>query len=462
LLTAQGCDSIIVLTVTIKPTAQTNITQTICQGSSVVFNGNTLITTGVYKDTLSTSLGCDSIITLSLIVNPVKQTTQNPVICQGNTITVGTHTYSVSGIYKDTLRTSLGCDSIVTTNLTVTNTPQAVSIVANKNPICQGEAVRFTATALNPAAVTTYQWFLNGNPVGANSSIYNPSGLNSGDSVYVQIQSAGGCTSNPISISNVIGIGVDSINFTVPSVSYCAGENGLLSLNISPSNYSVLWQNGTSSTTTVNADTLRVNNTTSANISFTINYGNGCNVSGVVPVVVFPSPNINATVNNPVVTYDEEVQLDVQHSGVLTYNWSPAGQVSNDTIKDPTAIIRATTLFTVEVRDLNNCRNSDTVWVLLVDDCQSEYIYLPTAFSPNGDGVNDCFRVVSPPALSDFKLLIFNRWGEKLFETTNPLACWDGTYKGADVMGDSYVFLVSFKCSSGEVLSKKGTVSVVK
>ena len=462
LLTSQGCDSIIVLTVTVKPTAQMNISQTICQGSSVVFNGNTLTTAGIYKDTLSTSLGCDSIITLTLSVNPVKQATQNPSICQGNTITVGTHTYSVSGNYKDTLLTSLGCDSIVTTNLTVSNTPQSVSIAADKNPICQGEAVRFTATALNPATVISYQWFLNGNPVGANSSIYNATGLNTGDSVYVQIQSAGGCISNPISISNVIGIQKDSLSFSILSVSYCAGESGLIDLNISPSNYSVLWQVGTGTQTTINADTLRVNNTSSVNIGFTINYGNRCSVSGTVPVSVFPTPAINATVNNPVVRYDEEVQLDVLHSEVLSYNWLPASQVSNDTIRNPTSIITATSLFTVVVRDANNCTNSDTVLVQLLDDCQSEFIYIPSAFSPNGDGINDCFRVVSPPALSDFKLLIFNRWGEKLFETNNVTGCWDGTYKGVDVMGDSYVFLISFKCTSGKVISKKGTVSVVK
>ena len=87
---------------------------------------------------------------------------------------------------------------------------------------------------------------------------------------------------------------------------------------------------------------------------------------------------------------------------------------------------------------------------------------MPDGFSPNRDGINDCFAIVSPPRLSDFKMTIFNRWGEKVFETNDKDVCWDGTFKGADAMIDSYPYLISFKCYNGTHLSKKGLVSVIR
>ncbi|HMV14563.1 MAG TPA: gliding motility-associated C-terminal domain-containing protein, partial [Chitinophagales bacterium] len=76
--------------------------------------------------------------------------------------------------------------------------------------------------------------------------------------------------------------------------------------------------------------------------------------------------------------------------------------------------------------------------------------------------VNDCFGILLPPILTDYKLIIFNRWSEKIFETSDKDICWDGTYKGEAVQSDSYVYLLSFTCYNEERLSKKGTVSVLR
>jgi gliding motility-associated-like protein len=98
----------------------------------------------------------------------------------------------------------------------------------------------------------------------------------------------------------------------------------------------------------------------------------------------------------------------------------------------------------------------------MIDDCTSDYIYVPTAFSPNNDDINDCFGIISPPQLTNYRMTIYDRWGEKVFETTNPFECWDGTFKGTDAATDSYVYLISFKCYNGADLSKKGTVTLLK
>jgi gliding motility-associated-like protein len=205
-----------------------------------------------------------------------------------------------------------------------------------------------------------------------------------------------------------------------------------------------------------------IHNDATTNILFTIKYGNNCVLNDVVHVVVHPLPVINAVVDIPRAKYEEEVQLDVISNSILHYNWLPTTLVNIDTIKNPTSIITASTLFTVNVKDKNNCENTDTVFVELIDECQENFIYVPTAFSPNNDGLNDCFGIVSPPKLSDFKLVIFDRWGEKIFESTDKNTCWDGKHNGVDAMTDSYPYIISYKCYNGVNLSKKGIITIIR
>jgi gliding motility-associated-like protein len=108
---------------------------TICYGKSYKVGLHTYLSTGVYNDTLTSFIGCDSIIITHLTVRHLNQNITNPVICQGNFIQVGTHVYTSPGIYFDTLQSTLGCDSIIITHLTV-STESKTTI----NPvICQGE-----------------------------------------------------------------------------------------------------------------------------------------------------------------------------------------------------------------------------------------------------------------------------------------------------------------------------------
>ena len=140
----------------------------------------------------------------------------------------------------------------------------------------------------------------------------------------------------------------------------------------------------------------------------------------------------------------------------------PSEKVSDSAIINPISIITASTLFKVNVKDNNNCVNTDSVYVELINECTDDYIFVPTAFSPNNDRLNDCFKIISPPKLSDFKMTIYNRWGEKLFEAFNEKDCWDGIYKGVDVPTDSYPYIISYKCYNGTSLIKKGLLSVIR
>lgn len=108
----------------------------ICQGKTHTVGSNTYNLPGVYIDTLQSSIGCDSIITTSITQKPNASLSQNIQICQGELLTIGANTYSSNGQYTDTLIAKNGCDSIVSTILNVLQTPKIDNMIA----ICAGQS----------------------------------------------------------------------------------------------------------------------------------------------------------------------------------------------------------------------------------------------------------------------------------------------------------------------------------
>jgi gliding motility-associated-like protein len=185
-------------------------------------------------------------------------------------------------------------------------------------------------------------------------------------------------------------------------------------------------------------------------------------VSGNVPLQVLARPFVDATTNHNLVSYQTEVQLNANGNNLTSFNWLPSSAVSNAQIQNPTSVIQASTWFYVTVKDNKGCINSDSVFVELKNECHESDLYIPSAFSPNNDGVNDCFGLLQPPVLSNYSMTIYNRWGELLFESHDVNNCWNGKYKGSVVENDSYIYIVRYICYDGTPLSKKGTITVVK
>ena len=119
LITISGCDSVVTTNLTVSPAITGSQSLTICAGANITVGTNTYSSTGVYNDVLLAFGGCDSIVTTTLTVNPAITNTQTFIICAGNSVSVGSNIYNSSGMYIDVLLSSNGCDSIVTTNLTV-------------------------------------------------------------------------------------------------------------------------------------------------------------------------------------------------------------------------------------------------------------------------------------------------------------------------------------------------------
>ena len=150
LQTVNGCDSIITLNLTVNPVENTNLTAAICEGTTYTENGFNVSEAGTYTQNLQTVNGCDSIVTLTLTVNPVESTTFTAAICEGTTYTENGFNVSEAGTHTLNLQTVNGCDSIVTLTLTV-NPVESTNLTA---AICEGTT--YTENGFNVSEAGTY------------------------------------------------------------------------------------------------------------------------------------------------------------------------------------------------------------------------------------------------------------------------------------------------------------------
>jgi gliding motility-associated-like protein len=139
LINANGCDSIISTSLIVRATHSNSLMKEICQGSTFRVGTQVYFQSGSYVDTLRNIFNCDSIVNLNLVVHPIISRTDEVSICQGDSYRINNHNYSSSGIYRDTLQTIFGCDSLVITNLMVNPN----SILQLQQSICKGDYYDF-------------------------------------------------------------------------------------------------------------------------------------------------------------------------------------------------------------------------------------------------------------------------------------------------------------------------------
>lgn len=205
LQTATGCDSIINLSLIVDPILTSNIQAAICQGGSYTFGSQMLTAAGNYSRTIQTVAGCDSIINLTLAVNPVLSSSSSMTFCQGESTLFYGQTLTNSGVYNHTLQTVAGCDSVVTLNVTVYPIPAAPILSGNSPVKCPGDIVTLT---IDPISNAQYQWSGPLNFSSTNSAVFFPVEIAQMGSYSATI-SINGCVSSsasiPVSISNIYG-----------------------------------------------------------------------------------------------------------------------------------------------------------------------------------------------------------------------------------------------------------------
>jgi len=329
LLAASGCDSIVTTRLTVYPKKTSAITIALCEGDSYFAGGAPQTEAGTYYDTFATAHGCDSMVVTNIRVLPNSQSMTSVSICQGESYFAGGALQTTSGIYYDTLLSATGCDSIVTTHLTVNPLPAAS--VTQPGPICHGADVTLSASG-----GISYLW----NTGDTSATI---TATPSATTAYiVSVTNESGCLATVSATVTVHALPVASV--TPANVSICFGSAASLTA-AGGTDYS--WSTGeTTSSISVSPES-----TSSYSVTVTNTYG--CSASTSEPVNVNPLPS--ATVSPASVTVCSGTSVLLTAAGGISYSWN-TGAVTADVTVNPSS----TANYSVTVTDVNGCRASAT------------------------------------------------------------------------------------------------------
>ncbi|MBI3138999.1 MAG: gliding motility-associated C-terminal domain-containing protein [Sphingobacteriales bacterium] len=389
---------------------------TICQGGSFQLNA-----TGASTYTWSPAAGLSSTTVANPIASPVTTTR-----------------YYVTGTQAS------GCTS--TDNVLVTVHPKPVITRSNDTLICQHSSVRLFA---NGGA--TYNW----SPATGldNATVPDPIATPLTTTRYIiSVTSNQGCTEKDSVLINVREPGLFSIS---PAAEICS--TGSVQLNAGGGDLYNWTPPGTLSNPGIANPTATPTQTTPYSVSITDTI---CLISSSLSttVTVHPLPEIGITKTNNIDCSFSNSQLNA--TGGVQYRWQPDPTLSNANIANPVAAPIKTTQYVVNGVDPHGCSNTDSITVFVTTDNKSLYL-MPGGFTPNNDGINDCYGIKYWGAITELDFSIYNRWGERIFHTTVPSACWDGKINGVTQDAAVFIYVVKAKTLCGDVF-RKGTFALIR
>jgi gliding motility-associated-like protein len=186
--------------------------------------------------------------------------------------------------------------------------------------------------------------------------------------------------------------------------------------------------------------------------------------TGFVEVIVHQLPSVDAGPDQTIVA-GEVAQLQGSGTDFTSYSWSPGEFLNCTDCLEPQATPKQTTTFSIVAYNDFGCSDSDQVTIFVI--CKESQVFMPNSFTPNNDGQNDRFyaRGKGIQVINSFR--IYNRWGELVFERRNVQAndynnAWDGTYNGILVNPDVFIYVIDAVCDTGEPVSWKGDISLIR
>lgn len=367
-----------------------------------------------------------------------------------------TYTYSTAGIFSPVLLTtsSSGCISSNNTASNVTIYPNPIISITPAKPVdCIGSPVQ-----VNASGASTYTWTPSAGL--SNPDISNPLVTVSGDATYtVTGIDQHGC-SNTDSIK-VLAVGPFTMNVS-KDTAICVGSQVQLHANGATS-YS--WINNIAglSNTTIPDPVANPNTTIIYTVEGKDAYGCFNDTANItVKVDSFPTVKINP-VNNPVQVGDTVHLSTVYGSSVTSWLWTPSTYLSCTDCPSPVVTPLSPISYTVTVKDAVGCSASDTASVEVV--CSGDRVDIPSAFTPNGDGLNDRFEIKGGLLIKH--IVVYGRWGNLIYEKENIWASantdwWDGTCNRIPCDMGTYIYIMKIQCPSGALFIRKGTVVLIR
>jgi len=382
-----------------------------------------------------------------------------------STVESPAHTYALPGTYTVVLTAANdtacnGSDSASVQVIILASAPFLV--VMNDTSLC-GPTAQLLLTANSNGAASTWVW--------STSSLFTDT-LNTGpaDSTalispvvagtyHVLATSFGSCaaTGEVTIITSLVDAAIS------PDASLCADDSAMLVLSGIDAGSTIAWSPADMIHSGQGTAQVIVRPPNTMYFVAAVTSPSGCSWmdSVLVNVSLMNGSSVHASVNQSEVLAGTTVHLAATPSSGVTYSWQPASGVNDPAIASPTAVVNQTTIFHVTVSD-GICTHTDSVKVLVHELlCEEPDIFIPDAFTPNGDGNNDVLYVRSRN-IADMDLKIFDRWGELVFSTTDQSKGWDGTYKGKPVDPAVYVYWLTVHCRDGQQFFTKGNVTVIR
>lgn len=429
---------------------------------------------GTYPLNVLDNNGCPGTTTIT-ITQPSGPTTTsnagtNQTVCgttatlAGNTATIGTGTWTlVSG--SGTITAPGSATSTVTglgiganvfqwtisnppcassgTTVTITNTGgPGISLISQTNVSCNGASTgSATVSGSGGTGSLNYSWSSGAGTATTATSL-------SAGTYTVTVTDGAGCSSTTmVTITQPSAI-TGSVNTTNAT---CGVNDGTASVTAGggsgPLTYS--WSPG-------GASTASISSIPAGSYMVTITDSLGCVqlASGTVGSV--GAPPVYAGADVTIVSGTGTILTGTSSAGA-TYGWSPSTSLSCDTCASTIATPSETTTYTLTVT-VNGCLSYDTITVFVEIECGE--LFIPNVFSPNGDNANDVLKIYGN-CITDLEFAIFDRWGEKVFETTDPLIVWNGRYKGNNMDAAVFVYYLKAKVKGVDV-KKHGNITLVK
>jgi gliding motility-associated-like protein len=455
LQTAKGCDSLVTTILNVLPNSLTIVDTIICPNTNFTRPSGVVVNVpGTYSDTLIAANGCDSVITTHLRLHPVYAQTITDTICIGNTYTLPDgNIVSQSGTYLISLATVNGCDSLFTVNLSVLNVLATATTTEAKCFGGSDGSIAVNATG----GVSPYNFSINTGAVQTGISSTTFSNLMAG-SYDIEIADANGCTAQ---VTATVNEPTQLILSASSADATCFGAaDGKVQLQATggkiPYQYSL---NNTSN------DNGMFNKLSAGNYTATVRDVNNCTATYSFIISEPDEILITATPNPSVLKLGakDSIRLSSNYSNI-NYNWSPLQGLDCNYCNTVTVSPLTHTTYRVKGNVLINgsyCEAETYVDVIVEADYST---YVPNTFSPNNDGINDFFEWYgNKQAVKLIEVQIFNRWGEKVFESNDVNFRWDGTYLGSDAPVGIYIYLLKITWLDGFTDNRyKGSLMLVR
>lgn len=419
-------------------------TVTVTDGSGCITTVNVTITqpTAISITTSSTNATC-GLSDGSVTANPTGGTGAYTYSWNTTPIqTTQTANNVPAGSYTVTVTDANLCTQTATVSVNNTGAP-TISVASQNNVTCNGltdGSATVSASGGNGALTVTW----NTTPAQTGTTA---TGLSAGNYIATVTDAAGCSATVNVTITQPAAVtGVVSI-----TNANCAASDGTATVVASggDGNYTYVWSptGGTAATASgLAAGAYTVN----------ITDGNGCTGSASGSVATVGTAAIDAGPDQ-FITLGGSAILNA--SGGVTYVWNADPTLSCTNCSNPTATPTMSTMYIVTGTDANGCVGTDTVRVIVELPCGR--VFLPNAFSPNGDLSNEELCVMGS-CIVTLQFQIFDRWGNKVFETTDPRICWDGNYNGKPMNPGVFYYHMSAVTNNGETTEQKGTISLVR